>query len=84
MVEITNGKIIERLIRTEKNICSLRKQWDDTDQNSWNETDDWYNKEINRLENRKWLLYDILMNDCRIDYKIIDAIIEGVDKLYDK
>ncbi len=76
MKELTNGKIIARLIQIERNICTVLKAWD-------GEINECISDEVmDHLYAKRNLLYAILMDDCGMDRKTIDAIVEGVDTLY--
>lgn len=77
---ITNGKIIARLIKIERRINSIKRTLRNNEEL---DGDEWYEKLLGRLEAVKTELINILIDDCNISLEVVDAIIEGVEALYD-
>lgn len=77
---ITNGKIIARLIKVERRINSIKRTLRNNEEL---DGDEWYEKLLGRLEAVKTELINILIDDCNISLEVVDAIIEGVEALYD-
>lgn len=77
---ITNGKIIARLIKVERRINSIKRTLRNNEELNG---DEWYEKLLGRLEAVKTELINILIDDCNISLEVVDAIIEGVEALYD-
>lgn len=77
---ITNGKIIARLIKVERRINNIKRTLRNNEELNG---DEWYEKLLGRLEAVKTELINILIDDCNISLEVVDAIIEGVEALYD-
>lgn len=77
---ITNGKIIARLIKVERRINSIKRTLRNNEELNG---DEWCEKLLGRLEAVKTELINILIDDCNISLEVVDAIIEGVEALYD-